>query len=247
MARIDLRRRNRRAIGDDAAFDGQPSNDGIHMLEVDETDPDHPCTDVSLYAPDLDLLAYMLQDLRSLLRANDAGKVDLIAHEPKFYEVHGMRRRIVVCEPERIRVRNRVCVVGFFGERRDADGERPLDELEVGLLREFRGYPGILSYSSIELANDYWTNLVVHNVPDDSDAWRGNTAHAHAVAVSPEIYASVRIHNGHLDDGVASSQAIVVDRTKYWDYRDEPTWHAVREFDPPMQRTRRQVARRQPD
>lgn len=213
----------------------------IYRLAVDETHPDHPCTDAGLYAPDLDLLAYMLQDLRSLLRANDAGKAELIAHEPKFWEVHGMRRRTVVCEPEKVRGRTRVCVVGFFGERRDPEGERPLDELEVDLLREFRNYPGILSYSSIELANDYWTNLVVHRVPDDTEAWRENSAHAHAVAVSPELYDSVRIHNGHLIDGVASNQAIVVDRTKYWDYRADPVWHAVREFDPPMQRTRRQL------
>ena len=59
-------------------------------LGINEMDPGHRCTDLSLYSPDLDLLAYMLQDLRSLIRASDAGKVDLVAHEPKLWTVHGL-------------------------------------------------------------------------------------------------------------------------------------------------------------
>ena len=103
----------------------------VRLLAVDETVDDHPCTDVGLYTPDLDLLAYLLQDLRSLIRSSDAGKTELLAHQPKVWEVHGLRRRVVVCEPEQIRRRDRVCIVGFFADRRDdidyasLDPERP--------------------------------------------------------------------------------------------------------------------------
>jgi hypothetical protein len=208
----------------------------IRELGVDEVDPDHPCTDVSLYAPDLDLLAYMLQDLRSLLRSNDAGLIELVAHEPLLWRVHGLRRRAVVCEPEEVRRRDRVCIVGFFADRRDDIEYESLDELELSLLLEFRNYPGILSYSSIELANQYWANLVVHSVPDDTEAWRVSTAHVKAVTHSPALYTSIRIHNGHLDGGITSNQAIAIDRTKYWDYDSEPVWQGDRTFDVPIRR-----------
>jgi hypothetical protein len=207
---------------------------------ANEVDSSHPCTDVSLYTPDLDLLAYMLQDLRSLIRSNDAGKVSLVAHEPQYWQVHGLRRRTVVCEPERIRCTDRVCIVGFFAERREGIDYPSLDELELGLLLEFRNYPGILSYSSVELANDFWANLVVHSVPDDTETWRTSTAHSRAVDVSPELYSSIRIHNGHLEGGVAGNRAIAIDRTKYWDYDCDPVWQATRVFDPPLERTRTQ-------
>lgn len=213
----------------------------VRRLGPDETDPDHPCTDVGLYAPDLDLLAYLLQDLRGLLRSAAAGKTDLIAHQPKLWQVHGLRRRTVVCEPDQILARDRVCVVGFFAERREDIDYESLDELELDLLLEFRRFPGILSYSSMELANEYWANLVVHTEPDDTEAWRTSSAHAQAVAASPELYSSVRIHNGHLERGVPGNQAIAIDRTKYWDYCCDPVWQAVREFDPPLARTRRQM------
>lgn len=214
------------------------------LLEATETVADHPCTDVALYSPDLDLLAYLLQDLRGLLRSDDAGKIDVVAHEPILWNVHGLRRRTVVCDPELIRLLDRVHIVGFFAHRRDDIDYRSLDSLELDLLLEFRRFPGILSYSSMELANEFWANLVVHTEPDDTEAWRTSTAHTHAVDVSPDLYASIRIHNGHLDGGVMSNQAIVVDRTKYWDYESDPVWRAMREFDPPLARTRRQVPQR---
>jgi hypothetical protein len=213
----------------------------VYEIGVDETVDDHPCTDVSLYTPDLDLLAYMLQDVRSLIRSNDAGKVDLIAHEPIMWTVHGLRRRTVVCEPEQIRRSDRVCTVGFFAERRETIDYPALDDLELDLLLEFRNYPGILSYSSIELANDFWANLVIHSVPDDTETWRQSAAHALAVAASPKLYSAIRIHNGHLLGGVAGSRAVAIDRTKYWDYQHDPVWQGLRSFDPPLERIRTQV------
>jgi hypothetical protein len=205
-----------------------------------ETVLTHSCTDVSLYAPDLDVMAYMLQDLRTLLRSADAGKIDVWSHRPFAWDVHGLRRRTVVCEPAHIRIRQRACIVGFFGNRRTELPYEKLDAIDVRLLDEFKGYSGILSYTSMELSDDYWANLVVHAEPDDREIWRTSTAHQHAVELSPVLYSSVRIYNGHLSDGVAGNRAIEIDSTKYWDYEDDPVWRALRVFDPPLTRVRRQ-------
>jgi hypothetical protein len=223
---------------------GEKLLDGPITLGPDNVVSGHPSTDTALYSPDLDLLAYMLQDLRGLLRSNEVGKVELVAHEPILWEVHGLRRRTVVCEPELIRRREPVCVVGFFADRRDSIDYVSLDDLELSLLLEFRQFPGILSYSSMELANEFWANLVVHAVPDDTEAWRTSHAHRQAVAVSPELYDAIRIHNGRIPGGIPGNSAIELDRTKYWDYRSSPVWHAMREFDPPLARFRRQLPQR---
>ena len=216
------------------------SDGDVVQLGEYETVLTHACSDVSLFAPDLDVMAYLLQDLRSLLRSADAGKIDVWAHRPFTWEVHGLHRRTVVCEPTQIRERQRVCVVGFFGNRRvDMPYER-VDAIDARLLDEFRDYPGILSYSSIELADDYWANLVVHAEPDDRAVWRTSTAHRHAVEMSPKLYSSVRIYNGHLPDSVIGNRAIEVESAKYWDYDVEPEWRALRVFDPPLTRVRRQ-------
>ena len=82
--------------------------------------------------------------------------------------------------------------------------------------------------------------LVVHSEPEDREAWRTSVPHKHAVEMSPKLYTSVRIYNGHLPGGVAGSRAIEIDSTKYWDYEVEPMWRAVRVFDPPLTRVRRQ-------
>lgn len=216
------------------------ADDGVVELGPYEAVLSRPCTDVSLYAPDLDLMAYMLQDLRTLLRSHDVGKTELVAHRPKVWEVHGLRRRTVVCEPHQIRARDTVSIVGFFGDRRRDISYESLDAIDVRLLDEFRSYPGILSYSSIELADDYWANLVVHAEPADREVWRTSHAHLNAVELSPRLYASVRIHNGHLPGGVTGNRAIEIDRTKYWDYDCDPPWRALRVFDPPLTRVRRQ-------
>jgi hypothetical protein len=212
----------------------------VVQLGAYETVLAHPCTDVSLYAPDLDVMAYMLQDLRTLLRSADAGKVEVAAHAAIAWQVHGLRRRTVVCDPEQVRARQRVSIVGFFGNRRSELPYEAVDTIDVRLLDEFRSYPGILSYTSTELADDYWANLVVHAEPEDRESWRGSTAHAHAVDMAPHLYSSVRIYNGHLPEGVGGSRAIEIDSTKYWDYESEPAWRAIRVFDPPLTRVRRQ-------
>ena len=214
---------------------------GLVRLGPYETVITRACTDVSLYAPDLDVMAYMLQDLRTLVRSHAAGKTPLEDHAATVWAVHGLHRRTVVCDLAKVRAGDRVCIVGFFGNRRSELPYESLDQIDAGLLDEFRHYPGILSYSSVELADDYWANLVVHAEPDDREVWRTSKPHENAVEMSPVLYHDVRIYNGHLPGGVAGNRAIEIDSVKYWDYETDPTWRAMREFDPPLTRVRRQV------
>src|SRR5918993_1027473 len=200
------------SFGCTEAIEGAVVTDGdVVELSEYETAPGHPCADVSLFAPDLDVMAYMLQDLRTLLRSAEAGKVDVWRHRPFTWTVHSLHRRTVVCEPVHIRDSLRTCIVGFFGNRRNEFPWERTDAIDVLLIDEFKSYPAILSYTSMELADDYWANLVVHAEPDDREVWRTSAPHRHAVELSPKLYTSVRIYNGHLPGGIVGSRAIEID------------------------------------
>jgi len=200
-------------------------------LAATEQIEDHPCTDLALVTSDRALLAYMLQDLRVLARQVGSREIDLKPYETLHWEVHGLARRAVICDPEALAAPLERCVVGFFGERRPDAEQSVVDDIEVDLLLEFRSHPGILSYSSTELVDNYWANLVVHEKPVDSQEWRNSDVHRRAVAeISPRQYRSVRIHNGRLPGGVVGSGEITIDRTKFWDYSTTDIWEAVRDY-----------------
>ena len=207
-------------------------------LTADEFFADHPCTDPALYGSDEQLLAYMLQDVRSLIRRHRTGEITLGAHEVLTWSVHGLARRQVVCDPAALAEQRDVCIVGFFGERRgDPDTQQHIDRLDAALLGEFSAVPGVLSYTSVELVDDNWANLIVHTSAEDRELWRNRSVHREAAEdISPLHYRSVRIHHGMLSGGVCSSNRIQLLRTKYWDYGDvvaQRPWMAERELATP--------------
>ena len=210
------------------------------LLGPEEVVEDHPCTDTSLYTVDRGLLAYMLQDVRGLARRAAVGAVDAVEYEPIIWHVHGLKRRLVPCDLGRLVDSQDLEVVGFFGSRRLESerelgpGDDPIDSLDVRLTQEFHRYPGIASYSTIEMVDGFWANLVLHSLPSDAEDWRGSEVHRGAARMSPILYRDVRIHNGRLPGGVDSRNEISIYRTKYWDYGPvtdaEPTWTAIREW-----------------
>lgn len=162
------------------------------------------------------------------------GEIAITPHQVLTWEVHGLQRRVVMCDPHALLESPLVNIVGFFGDRRTDADVISLDGVEVDLLSEFRNYPGIMSYSSVELVDHHWANLVVHAEPGDREAWRGSSAHKYAVdRVAPNVYHSVRIHNGCVRGGVTGTGHVEIETTKYWDYDVTPTWEAIRVFTPP--------------
>jgi hypothetical protein len=207
------------------------------ILAPDQSVSRRPFTSVALYERDLTVLGYMLEDLRALMEEMAAGRLTVVPYGMVEWTVHGLRRRNVVCDPMRLHLRNDVHVVGFFGERNLDRDPHSLEEANTDVVAEFRNFPGILSYSSMELAGGNWANLVLHDQPEARAAWRTSQIHAKAVAeLSPVFYRTVRIHNGVLPAGVAGGRNVKVERTKYWDYRSSRIWTAVRDLAaPPVQ------------
>ncbi len=198
-------------------------------LAPDETTAAHPCADVAHYPRDLALMNYLLQDMRALIRSAAAGRRTITAHERVEWRVHDLLRRTIVCDPDAIVDARTMHVVGFFSDRAIDVDRTPLYDAEDGLLDRLRHHRGMLSYSSMELIDDHWANLVIHDAPSDRDDWRADPVHTAAVNdISPTVYNSVRIHIGCLLDGVVGSNTILLERSAYFDYQSSPHWQATR-------------------
>lgn len=204
----------------------------VKVLGPDEVVKRRPFTSPDLYTHDHSILSYLLEDLRGILGSPSTGqRID--SHQSIEWTVHGLRRKVVVCDQPALRsARKEICVVGFFGERYFDRDSTPLEEANADLVLEFRNYPGILSYSSMELVDGNWANLVLHDKPEAREYWRASQRHADAASrLSPLFYRTVRIHNGILPRGVAGRRTIVIQRTKYWDFRGPRVWQAVRDLE----------------
>ncbi|HEX2153495.1 MAG TPA: hypothetical protein VHL52_05930 [Acidimicrobiia bacterium] len=202
----------------------------IEVLGLTETARRRPFTSPDLYLHDRAILAQLAADLRELL---DRGR-HVKPYEPIEWTLDGLKRRVIVCDPVALRGGIvDVSMVGFFGERNlDRDGA-PLEEANAEIVLEFRNYPGILSYSSTELADGNWANLVLHDKPDTREYWRASHRHAQAAEhLSPLYYRTVRIHNGVLPGGLYGERPVLIERTKYWDFGGRKMWRAVRELPP---------------
>ncbi len=203
------------------------------VLSANQGVPGRPFASVDRYERDSSILTSMVEDLRALVASAAAGGIDLVPHRKITWRVHGLKRRVIVCDPGRLTSAGELFAVGFMAER---NADLPITALEranTKIVKEFVDYPGILSYSSWELADRQWANLVLAEDALVAERWRESMAHRRAVAeLSPRHYRNVVIHHGRLPGGLGGGRWIVLDRTRYIDFEGGETWRAVRELRP---------------
>lgn len=192
---------------------------------------DRPFTNPDQNADDLLHLQYMVGRLRQLL-----SQPELIPAQPRPYilfleESGGRRHRIALTRPEELLILSELAVVGFCGTKWLEADRSPLDAVDAELLNEFMHHPHLLSYSSLEIEGGNWRNLVLFSHPQGIGHWAISMKHVYAAhELSPGYYQYIRLHNGRLSGGLMSGNEIVLTRTKYYDYQDQPLWWAVREL-----------------
>ncbi|MGQ0602583.1 MAG: hypothetical protein ACT4QE_12920 [Anaerolineales bacterium] len=182
---------------------------------------------------DLEILCQTRARLCALLR-QPAGVPD----SPRPYvlwqtDEHDLKLRLVVTDVPRLLACDPVTVVGFCGNRRPGADPVPMDAMDDVLIAEFPHHPYVLAYCSQQLADGNYRNLVLLDSADAREHWRTSARHAYAaLAMSPNFYAHVRLHNGLIQGTVMSDAEIVLQRTKYYDYThalpDGAPWRAVR-------------------
>ncbi len=60
--------------------------------------------------------------------------------------------------------------------------------------------------------------------------WHGNRVHAAAVAIAPRHYSVVRLHRGIIRGALLGRDHVVIQRTRYFDFGQQPAWHGLRQF-----------------
>ena len=189
-----------------------------------EWPPHRPFTDPGLVDRDRTVIEGMIRDLY-------AGRESA----PQLARPRRGRDRLIVTDSGRSHGSAPVAVVGFFGERRvDASPEvaENIERVNATMLENFAQFPLLLGYVSRLLADGFnYANLVVLADEVGIERWRDRAEHVPAATVlSPEYYTSVRIYNGEMPCGLGCWAHLRLKVVKYWDYRGDATWQAVRDF-----------------
>lgn len=143
-------------------------------------------------------------------------------------------RHVMIPQPSAFDGPETLTVVGFFGRRRDGaepDVVRRIGEMSRTLEAAIPSVPGVLSYTTSLLVDEVnYANLVLMDRPETIETWRNTAPHpAAAGRLSASYYDHVRIYQGSIPTAWMSVEdAIRLHSVKYWDFRDEPPWTAVR-------------------
>ena len=208
------------------------TNNRIRLAQAEYV-PERPFANPERSLFDLAVLEYMRAQLQATLREVEFGSSD--PHARGLY-IHTIKEdgdrehRQVILSRQQLLGANTLAVVGFFGQKRGTADPSVLGDVDTDLLEEFVRHTYVLSYNSLELPDGNWANLVLMLDASGIEHWRASQKHAYAAReLSPLFYETIRLHNGALPGGL-DSRGIVLLSTKYYDYRGDAWWQAIREF-----------------
>jgi hypothetical protein len=134
-------------------------------------------------------------------------------------EPDGRQHRVVVLNESTLRIGGQLPFVGFFGRKRASVDASLLDALDAELIEELRLNPHMLSYSSLELPDGSWGNLVIMGSPQGAVDWAGSARHAYAAySIAPACYLTIRLHSGVMTLSGLAHDDLQIRRTKHFDY-----------------------------
>jgi hypothetical protein len=168
---------------------------------------------------DVIALHYML----TRLQEHFSPAAGVATRSPILYlpEPEGRQHRIVLLNTMPPHSGERLAFVGFFGRKRISADAGLLDALDAELIQELYDYPHMLSYSSLELRDGSWGNLVLMSSPQGAVHWADSARHAYAAhKVAPACYTTIRLHSGVVTLNGADKAALYIQRTKHFDYAE---------------------------
>jgi hypothetical protein len=142
------------------------------------------------------------------------------------------RHWLVVPSPAALREAQDVTAVGFFGDLRCQMDHAAIYDLEAEVVARLGRYAaaGLLSYYDAELKPGLHGNLVLFGTREVPAEWHMDVVHARAVALAPRHYRCVRLHRGTVRGPFPGCGELVVERTRYLDFGQEPAWRGLRRF-----------------
>ena len=181
---------------------------------------------------DLVLLRYMAQRIYVTLYLLDE-PADPAA--PLLYyseEGHKHTHRIAIYRPQELLLNNQLNFVGFISSKQKPDSPQVIEEIHTvdkELVVELVNTPGLLSYSSLELREGRWSNLVLFSDTETKKHIRNSETHAYAAyELAPRYYEWVRIHTGIMPGGLARNE-MILQKTRHYLFHSAHEKPTIRE------------------
>ena len=137
----------------------------------------------------------------------------------KLQERHGRTHRIVIYKYQELLLKRSLTFVGFIsGKQRHlhASVVDAIQKVDGRLVQELIHIPGILSYSSLELRNGDWCNLVLLSDTDAKRQLKDTETHAYAAhELANHYYEWIRLHNGIMPQGLDHTEMILQKTRRY--------------------------------
>jgi hypothetical protein len=182
---------------------------------------------------DIVLLKYMAQKIYITLYLLD-GPTD--PSQPLLYyleEGQKYTHRIAIYSPQELLLSNKLDLVGFISRKLQPEDPHVIEEIRAidkKLIVELISTPGLMSYSSLELRDGRWCNLVLFSGAETKMHIRNSEIHTYAAyQLSPRYYDWIRLHNGILSTGLARNE-MLLQKTTYYVFRGPHEKPTVREL-----------------
>jgi hypothetical protein len=198
--------------------------DSCIILQPAKVIPEYPFSDPEASKGDLAVIRSMITHLQELTRSNPTPAVYLDRQDDD-----GARHRLVVPNWTALQQKRDLIAVSFFGQLRPQVDHGPLYDVEEEIRGRLPAVGGLLAYCSLLGSDRGYRNLVLFRSERAKARWRGNAAHVRVVDLTRHHYDSVRLHNGVVRGGLRP-EAYELVRTKYYDYHNNITWRAIREY-----------------
>jgi hypothetical protein len=199
------------------------------VLTAQERLPARPFTDPERTLADAAVMDRMLQRLRRETRSWPSWRTSA---EVLKHTRAGCRHWLVVPDAPALAGAHDVTAVGFFGDLRAGMDHSAIYQLEADVVARLGRYApaGLLGYYDAEIAPALHGNLVLFRTEEVPPEWHRDPAHAAAVASAPRHYRAVRLHRGMIRGALLGRGHLVIQRTRYFDFGQEPAWHGLRRF-----------------
>src|SRR6266566_3327756 len=132
----------------------------------------------------------------------------------------GCRHWLVVPSAPALAGAHDVTVVGFFGDLRPGMDHSAIYQLEADVVARLGRYALVGLHG----------NLVLFATSEVPPEWHRDRVHAAAVALAPRHYRVVRLHRGMIGGALLGRGHVVIQRTRYFDFGQQPAWHGLRRF-----------------
>ena len=207
-------------------------NNDSYVNSNEVLDEDSPPSDEE-YEQDIVLLRYMTQRIYITLYLLDEPKD---ASQPLLYfleEGHKYTHRIAIYSPQALLLNNKLDFVGFISRKLQPGDSQVIEEIRTvdkKLILELINTPGLMSYSSLELRDGRWCNLVLFSGPETKSYLKQSDMHKYAAyQLSPRYYDWVRLHNGIMPGGLAHNE-LLLQKTKFYRFHGSHEKPKMREL-----------------